>query len=95
MSKMEFKINRCRVGSDNPTTIQVSKENFTNKIKDFFKMERMYPGTLKMLKIPLNTKHMNIMQKRCVRQFYKEKKMHITVIMTNQNILFVSGVVQR
>lgn len=46
MSKMEFKINRCRVGSDNPTTIQVSKENFTNKIKDFFKMERMYPGKI-------------------------------------------------
>ena len=46
MRRMEFKINEYMIGKDNPTLIQVSEEKFTNKIKDFFKMERMYPGKI-------------------------------------------------
>lgn len=98
MRRMEFKINEYMIGKDNPTLIQVSEEKFTNKIKDFSRWKECIRGksiTPKMLKILLNTKHMNTMQKKCVRQFCKVKKMQITVIMTNLNILFVNGVVQR
>lgn len=69
MSRIDFKVNESMVGSNQPTTIQVSEEKFTNKIKDFFKMNRMYPGKVDNSEEVKNSKayrnYNNIMVKIC------------------------------